>query len=201
MQPLTERQQKILTFIQKFVSDHSYPPTVREVARHFRIAVSSAQDHLGAMRRKGAIARAESLSRSLSVVGAGGSADLVEIPVVGRVAAGEPILAVENIESTMKLPSNMVSSGELFALRVRGDSMTGAGIQDGDYTIVRSQDSADEGDIVVALLEDEATVKRFHRDGRRVILKAENPAYRDREAPDARIVGKVVGLVRSLLNG
>lgn len=198
MQPLTERQQKILAFIQKFVSERGYPPTVREVARHFRIAVSSAQDHLDALKRKGAITRAESMSRSLSIVGSS-SADLVDIPVVGRIAAGEPILAVENIESTMKLPSDMVSSGELFALRVRGDSMTGAGLQDGDYSIVRSQDSAEEGDIVVALLEDEATVKRFHREGRRIVLKAENPAYADREVRDARIVGKVVGLVRSLL--
>src|SRR5207244_7859814 len=123
-------------------------------------------------------------------------ADVVDVPLVGRIAAGGPILAEQNLDETLPMPRELVGSGTLFALIVKGDSMTGAGIMDGDTVVIRQQDSADHGDLVAALIEDEATVKRLSRRGGKVRLMAENPAYEPLEPTEVAILGRVVAVLR-----
>jgi len=180
---LTDRQEKILSFIKKSIQDQGYPPTIREIGEHFGIrSTNGVNDHLKALERKGYLMRGELKSRALSVIEGGrsqagrfprlarrelsavGDGDVVEVPVVGKVAAGEPILAQENITDHVRIDSVLLGDGgrKVFALRVSGDSMIGDGIFDGDYIFVRKQLHAGAGEIVVAMIEDEATVKRFY---------------------------------------
>jgi len=194
---LTEKQQAILDFIQKYLEEHQYPPSVREIGRQFGIYPATVQDHISALQRKGCLQKQRFQSRSISVPE---SARRGGIPVVGSVAAGLPLLAQENIEDTLQMPEKWTAPGA-FLLRVKGDSMVGAHILDGDYVLVHPQADAADGEIVVALIGDEATVKRFQKTERGIALKAENPKFppieiSKTESENFRIVGRVAGVMR-----
>src|SRR5712691_7294304 len=172
MRELTTRQREILNFIRTFSEREGVPPTVREIGARFKVTPRAAFDHLAALERKGALERRSTTgraSRSLVLTDRRRPSDIVEVPILGRVAAGTPLLAEENREGALPLAASVLPGGgeDLFLLRVRGDSMTEAHIVERDLVLVRRQDSAQPGDIVVALLDDEATVKRFLRDGDR----------------------------------
>jgi len=222
-EPLTDRQEKILAFIKKSIQDQGYPPTIREIGEHFGIrSTNGVNDHLKALERKGYLLRGELKSRALSVIDGGrsparllrmsrrelsavGEGEAVQVPVVGKVAAGEPILAQENITDHVRIDSVLLGDGgrKVFALRVSGDSMIGDGILDGDYIFVRKQLQADPGEIVVAMIEDEATVKRFYPEGDRVRFQPSNPRlkpiYVSRDDfRETQIIGVVVGVYRKM---
>jgi repressor LexA len=239
-EPLTERQQKILTFIKKSIQDNGYPPTIREIGEAFGIrSTNGVNDHLKALERKGYLLRGELKSRALSVIDGGASpgfsqkptgrfpaltgarrgggaaleavpeadndSDILDIPVYGKVAAGAPILAQDNITDHVRIGSFLLgdpgSAKKVFALKVSGDSMIGDGIFDGDFIFVRKQLQAASGEIVVALIEEEATVKRFYPEGDRIRFQPSNPRlkpiYVNREDfRDTQIIGVVVGVYR-----
>jgi repressor LexA len=197
---LTDRQRSILDFINESVEDNGFPPSVREIGRHFGIYPATVQDHISALERKGYLQKKKFQSRTLSVPGSLRRPAGNGIPIVGRVAAGLPLLAQENIEDMIQLPKQWAPAGA-FLLKVQGNSMEGAHILDGDYVLVHPQQSAANGEIVVALIGDEATVKRFYRTERGITLKAENAKFEPieierSEAASFRIVGKVMGVLR-----
>ncbi len=217
---LTARQREIFTYIQRRIKE-GYPPTIREIGSKFGFSEKAAHDHLNALEKKKYIGREEGKPRAISILKeadpklqtskwlegqnanpnlAETPRDIIEIPIFGRVAAGTPLLASQNIEGTLPIPTRMVNNHECFALRIIGSSMIGAGILEGDFVIVRRQANADPGDIVVALVEDEATVKRFYIDGERVRLQPENPAIEPAifNVNDVMILGKVIGLHREI---
>ena len=209
MRELTDKQQEVLTFIRGFAAKHGVPPTVREIGGRFRVTPRAAFDHLRALERKGALLRRASAGRtSRALTPAEPAAHTTHaIPILGRVAAGQPLFASENREGVLHVaPASLPGRGEdLFALRVRGESMIQAHICDGDLVLVRRQDSASPNDIVVALVESEAgegeaTVKRYARDGERVVLKPEHPTMApivvDPRRTPVKILGKVVGVLR-----
>ena len=198
---LTKRQQQVLDFITNYIRDEGYPPTVRDIGNEFKISSKGAYDHLIAIEKKGHIKRNPAKPRAIELMDflpgrVPGS--VIEIPVVGKVAAGEPLLANQNIERTISLSSDMIKTEEPFALRIKGDSMIGVGIFEGDYVIVKQQRSAEQGDIVVALIDDEATVKRFYKAGDHINLQPENPWMEPIVVKDVTILGKVIGLFREL---
>ncbi len=195
---LTEKQQNILNFIQDYLETHQYPPSVREIAGNFGIYPATVQDHLSAIERKGFLQKKKFQSRTLAVSSKGRRGG---IPIVGTVAAGVPILAQENIEDVIHLPERWATTGS-FLLKVKGDSMVGAHILDGDYVLVQPQHSARNGEIVVALIGDEATVKRFYKTTQGVTLKAENPAFKDIKISSGDAAGKgfqIVGCVSGVM--
>jgi repressor LexA len=212
MRELTDKQREVLDFIRSFTARYTVPPTVREIGERFRVTPRAAFDHLRALERKGALQRRPSprrTSRALTPIEPAASSTFRTVPILGRIAAGGPRLAEENREGDLPLAASALPGGgeNVFALRVRGDSMIGAHICDGDLVVVRKQDSAQPNEIVVALIdaeggEGEATVKRFLRDGPRVVLKPENPALDpiviDTRERSVRIIGRVVGLIRGL---
>ncbi|MFS8544233.1 MAG: transcriptional repressor LexA [Limnochordales bacterium] len=201
MKDLTPRQRQILEFIKREVQQRGYPPSVREIGQAVGLSSSSTvHGHLGKLEEKGYIRRDPTKPRAIEILEPGGApaTDIVYAPVVGRVTAGEPILAVENIEGYFPLAREFAGNGELFLLQVRGDSMIRAGILDGDYVVVRQQPDALNGEIVVALLGEEATVKRFYRENGQVRLQPENDAYPPILAQDVQILGKVIGVYRRL---
>ena len=209
---LTKRQQEIFEFIKSYSARTGYPPTVRDIGKAVGLASSSTvHAHLANLEKAGLLRRDPSKPRALelldravtgaretaesavrSVVGSAG------LPVVGQVAAGAPVLAEENIEEYVQVPP--VAGGEEgeFVLRVKGDSMIDAGILEGDYVVVRSQDTAADGEIVVALVGEEATVKRFFREADHVRLQPENARLDPIRSPDVQVLGRVVGLFRSV---
>jgi repressor LexA len=199
---LTARQREVLEFITNYIAEKGFPPSVREIGAALEISsLRGVTVHLDAIERKGWIKR-ERTSRGIQVLAPmpGRRKGAESVPVLGTIAAGIPILAVENVESYVFIPEEMAGrSNNLFALRVRGDSMIGDAIAPGDLVIVRAQRSFSNGDLVAALLGDEATVKRARIDQSGVQLVASNPLYEpivvDRD--DSRIIGKVVGLIRS----
>lgn len=198
---LTERQHQILQFINQYSRENGFPPSVREVGSHFGICPATVQDHLKALERKGQLQRKPFQSRTLKLTslppaGAGS----VAIPLVGRVAAGAPIVAEQNPEEMIHLPKAWAPAGS-FLLKVKGSSMEGAHILDGDYVLVHPRQTAANGEIVVVLIGEEATVKRFYRIRERIVLKAENPRFepieiRNDNGDSVRIVGRVVGVLR-----
>jgi len=203
MHELTRRQREILGFIKTFTQRHSVPPTVREIGGRFHVTPRAAFDHLRALERKGHLRRrvtAGRSSRNLTLVERAPATR--EVPVYGRIAAGEPLFAEQNLEGTLPVGVEWLASKgeEVFALKVRGDSMINAHIVEGDLVLVRRQQSAEPGDIVVALLDNEATVKRFTRQGEAIVLKPEHPTMAPilvrQGQKDFKILGKVVGLVR-----
>jgi len=188
-----DRRDRITDFIRQYTREHGYAPSVREIGAAVGIRSTRAvKYHLDVLVEQGVIERTAGRARGLKT-----SARLDSLPLVGRIAAGAPLLAVENIESHVSLSRFQ----DCFLLRVQGESMSGAGIMDGDMVIVRRQPEAHNGDIVVALLGDEATVKRFDRKGDRVTLLPENPDFKpiyvDRDLEDFQVVGVVVGLLRN----
>lgn len=200
---LTDKQRKILECILRHTRECGYPPTVREIGDAVGLrSSSSVHFHLRRLEREGLISRDAVLTRAIRVVSDdpepvehGRAANL---PLVGRVAAGSPLLAVEDVEDTFPVPEAFLEGGDGFVLRVRGDSMIDDGIRDGDYVIVRRQNTADNGDTVVALVDDEATVKRFYRERGRIRLQPANSSVQPIVRGEVGILGKVVGLVRRM---
>jgi len=196
---LTDKQQAILDFINEYVEENGFPPSVREIGRKFGIYPATVQDHISALERKGCLQKKRFQSRTLSVPAS--SRRPPGIPIVGKVAAGQPVLAQENIEDMIHLPKDWAPAGA-FLLKIQGNSMEGAHILDGDYVLVHPQQSASSGEIVVALIGDEATVKRFYKTERGITLRAENPKFdpievERTETPSSfRIVGRVMGVLR-----
>ena len=201
---LTGRQQQILDYIRGEIHRRGFPPSVREIGEAVNLSSSSTvHSHLAALEKKGFIRRDPTKPRALEVLDYRDPERGIDygrvraVPLVGQVAAGLPILAAENIESTMPLPAE-IADDPTFVLRVRGDSMVDAGIFDGDFVVVRQQSTADNGDIVVALVDDEATVKRFYRETDRIRLQPANPTMEPIYARDVAVLGKVVALFRRL---
>lgn len=201
MHDLTPRQREILRFIQSEVMKKGYPPSVREIGSAVGLSSSSTvHGHLGKLEEKGYIRRDPTKPRAIELVHerAISRKEIIHVPVVGRVTAGEPILAVENIEDFFPMPKDFANYEDVFMLRVRGDSMIGAGILDGDYVVVRQQPHAENGDIVVALIGEEATVKRFFREADHIRLQPENPNLDPIRSTNVQILGKVVGVFRKV---
>ncbi|MDR1013983.1 MAG: transcriptional repressor LexA [Coriobacteriales bacterium] len=222
---LSERQQDILDFLEGFIAKNGYPPSVREIGEAVGLSSSSTvHSHLNTLENKGFIRRDPSSARALTITGQGGRRaggrrpseaeghradgqgasldrlprNVVELPVVGRVAAGAPILAEQNVEESFVLPTQVVGDTGSFLLTVKGESMIEAGILDGDYVVVKEQPTANNGEIVVALLDDEATVKTFYREPDRIRLQPENPNMAPIYTRDVTILGKVIALLRTL---
>lgn len=216
---LTSRQRAIFTYIQRRIKE-GYPPTISEIARDFGFSNKAAHDYLTALAKKKYIQREEGKPRAIAILKEadpklesskwlqGHNAnpalseterDVVEIPIFGQVAAGTQLFASQNIEGALPIPTRMVNGYECFALRITGSSMSGVGILDGDFVIVRKQSDADPGDIVVALVNDEATVKRFFLHHRYVRLHPENPDFKPTffDSSEVTILGKVIGLHRA----
>lgn len=217
--PLTERQREVLDFIRVRVRDNHRPPTVREIGDHFEIrSTNGVRVILDALEKKGHLKRSPRLSRGLSVVESDASTleanesatsapttrelEWLRVPLLGRVAAGSPILALEHAEETLVVPRSLLPTRQAFALKVRGDSMQEAGIFDGDIVFAHPQAQAQRGETVVALVGDDATVKDFYPEGDKVRLQPRNGAYSPiwvtSASPDFRILGKVVGVFRTL---
>jgi repressor LexA len=198
---LTERQKEILSFIEQFINKNKYPPTIREISQNYGISVRGAYDHLKALKKKGAIQTDSYRSRSIGIIEREQKTEdelLVEVPVLGTVAAGVPILSDENYEGTVTLPGAFLQSkGSYFALKVRGDSMIDAGIMDGDMAIIRHQQTANTGQIVVAMVDEAVTLKRFYQERNRVKLEAENPNYPPIFTRNIRILGILAHLLRT----
>ncbi len=199
MKKLTVRQKEILDFIEDFIRDRGFPPTLREICARFGIkGPKNAAKHLDALERKGFLRRRANISRGMEVTGGAlpqGKA-AVSIPIAGRVRAGSPHLAIEDITGHVTLDESFFNCKDAFLLKVEGQSMTGAGIGEGDYLIVRPGEEVRGGDIVVAMIDGEATVKRFFREGGTVVLRPENPDFKEmRITPERGDSFSVVGTV------
>ncbi len=210
---LTSRQKEIFDFVRTFIKERGYPPSVREIGQRFGIYPRAVFDHLKALERKGYLKRRGSMSRGLEVLVFQGESDRLsgehvrkrerlqirEIPILGRVAAGKPALAVEHVEGTIPLPAEWAKGKEVFLLKVKGDSMSPFILPD-DYVVVRSQPSAENGDVVVTLIGEEATVKRFFKKGRKIELKPDNERWEtirlEERSGEVHILGKVIGVFR-----
>jgi repressor LexA len=202
---LTERQQQVLEYIRRTVADRGYPPSVREIGDAVGLSSpSTVHSHLSSLVEAGAIKRDPSKPRAIMIVDdtpavAASLPDrLRDVPILGRIAAGTPILAAEHIEDVLTLPVDLIGNEPVFLLQVKGDSMMNAGILDGDLVAIRSQKDAQDGEIVAALIDgEEATVKRLRRRDGKVILESENPAYEPMVFEDGvELVGKVVSVLR-----
>ena len=203
---LTDRQRQVLEFIKTETERQGFPPTVRDIGAAVGLSSSSTvHAHLEALEAKGLIRRDPSKPRALELLSRHDAvpvalkvSNVVQLPVVGSVAAGVPTLAAENIETTMSLPTEVVRDDATFVLRVKGESMIGVGIFDGDYVVVRQQPTAANGDIVVAQIDDEATVKRYFREADRIRLQPENPMMDPIYSRDVTVLGKVVAVFRRM---
>jgi len=206
MEDLTRRQQEVLAGIRLIFAETGHPPTVRELGERLGLRSScTVQRHLEALERKGFIRRNPTKARTIEITRgpkpvsrSAADGGLVSLPIVGTVTAGTPILAIENIDDSLAMPKSLLPDGECFVLRVRGDSMINAGLFDGDMAIVKRQDSADNGDIVVALIDDEATIKRIFRENSRFRLQPENPALEPIVVDQVAVLGKVVLSIHKL---
>ena len=196
MKQMTSRQKEIYDFLEAFIEREGYSPSIREVAGHFGISAMGARDHLLALEKKGYIQSGSNTSRSF-VLSRSKTEEVLDIPILGHVAAGQPLLAEENLNGSVKLPSALFSHSSLFALYVEGDSMINAGIFEGDLAIFHQQEQVENGQIVVAMVEEAVTLKRFYREKSRVRLQAENPEYSPIYASDIRILGRLVHLIRN----
>jgi repressor LexA len=207
-EPLTDRQRAVLEFISSSIEQRGYPPTLREIGEHMGIrSTNGVNDHLKALEKKGYLEREDLKSRALrpiSFEGAGPTGQMVDVPILGRVAAGEPILAIEQAEDTVKVDRFFLGANrEVFALKIKGDSMIEAGIYDGDFIFVKKQLTASRGDIVVAMIGDEATVKYFYPEQDQIVFKPANArlqpiVVRKREWKSVNLIGLVVGVYRRL---
>ncbi|AGA57880.1 MAG: transcriptional repressor LexA [Thermobacillus sp.] len=206
MSRISNRQQAILEFIKREVREKGYPPSVREIGEAVGLASSSTvHGHLDRLEKKGLIRRDPTKPRAIEILDDDNEDQLpfplavTRVPVVGKVTAGAPITATENIEEYFPLPAHFTGDDDVFMLTVKGDSMIEAGIHDGDYVIVRQQQTAQNGDIVVAMTEDdEATVKTFYKERDHIRLQPENPAMEPIRLKHVTILGKVIGLFRSI---
>ena len=199
---LTDKQQQILEFIKHRILEKGYPPAVREICQAVQLrSTSSVHSHLETLERKGYIRRDPTKPRAIEIIDDDfnlARKEIVHIPIVGTITAGEPILAVENIEDYFPMQPDFISIKNTFMLHVRGESMINAGILDGDMVIVQQQPTAENGDIVVAMIEDSATVKRFYKEDGYCRLQPENDSMDPIIVPEVSIIGKVIGLYRSI---
>ena len=192
----SEKQLAILDYIRQEIEQKGYPPSVREICVAVGLkSTSSVHAHLTQLEKKGLLRRDSTKPRAMEVLDGGVSRGR-SVPLVGRVTAGMPILATENIEDYLVLPQSLSGRGDLFALRVQGESMIEAGIMDGDIIVLRQQENADNGDIVVAMIEDEATVKRIYYEDRRVRLQPENSSMSPIYAENVQVLGRLIALFR-----
>ncbi len=205
---LTKRQQEIFDFIRKYSAKYGYPPTVRDIGKAVGLASSSTvHAHLANLEKIGLLRRDPSKPRAIELLdrAVGNAVDSVRsivrpegLPLVGAIAAGQPILAEENIEEHVSIPPEAGGDEGEYLLRVRGDSMRDAGILEGDLVVVHQQETADNGDIVVALVGEEATVKRFFREADHIRLQPENETFEPIRSKEVKVMGRVVGLLRSV---
>ncbi len=210
---LNKREKAILKFIEKQIEINSYPPSVREIGKAVGLkSTATVHGYLAKLEEKGYIKKESQKGRTLKLLkgGAGqnknqsqmkefySGKEMVEVPVIGKITAGAPILAVENITDTFPIPIDFVGNSESFMLTVRGESMIEAGILDGDYILVKRQESANNGEIVVALIEDEATVKTFYKEKDHIRLQPENSTMDPIIVPNCKILGKVSGVFRKM---
>ncbi len=202
MRGITDRQKEVLTFISTYTEENSYPPTVRDISEHFEISLRAVQDHITALQKKGFLSQSQKRARSIKVL-----EDFREktpelfvgkVPLLGSVAAGKPLLSEENLDGYINLTEPFVRPGKsYFALRVRGQSMSNAGILDGDLAVVEQSSNAADGQIVVAVIDDAITLKRYYKESQRVRLQPENPAFQAIYCTDVRIVGILSNIVRT----
>ncbi len=197
---LTKRQSDILEFLKGFIVENGYPPALREIAAYFRIAShKNVAKHLDALDKKGFIRRGKRISRAIEVIDHAAAKDTFLVPILGQVRAGVPHQAVEDISGHVALDSRFFRCKDAFLLKVAGKSMSGAGIEDGDHVLVSRQSHAQNNDIVVALLGDSASVKRFFFDGKTVTLRPENPDFEPvivKSSQEFSIIGKVVSVIK-----
>ena len=203
-QATTDRQQRILDTIRAFTAERGYPPSVREIGERVGLSSSSTvQSHLKTLERRGLLRRDPTKPRALVPADAGGEyangrSNVANVPLIGRVAAGVPITAIENVEDTLALDKTFVRDPNAFMLRVKGNSMIEAAIMDGDYIVVKPAPDAKNGEIVVAMIDGEATVKTFYREASRIRLQPENAAMEPIYADDVTLVGRVEAVIRKL---
>jgi repressor LexA len=199
MKEATKRQEEVLEFIATYIDDHAYSPTIREVADHFSISVKGAHDHLSALKKKGLLKQGDKKPRTMELVKDREDKEFKEIPILGTVAAGRPIMAEENIDGAIRLHKSHLKKGrEYFALKVRGDSMEGAGVMDGDTAIIEQQNVVKNGEIAVVMLDDAVTLKTFYLESARIRLQPENPKYSPIFCSrDLRVLGRLAMVLRS----
>jgi len=211
---LNKREKAILKFIEKHIEANGYPPSVREIGKAVDLrSTATVHGYLSALELKGYIKKENQKGRTLKLLKGGldnmegqevigknaySQKELVDVPVIGKITAGEPILAVENVTDTFPIPIDFVGNSESFMLTVRGESMIEAGILNGDYILVRKQNTATNGEIVVALIEDEATVKTFYKEKDHIRLQPENSTMDPIIVPNCEILGKVIGVFRKM---
>lgn len=209
---LNKREKSILKYIEKQMADVGYAPSVREIGKAVGLrSTATVHGYLAKLEQKGYIKKENQKGRTLRLIKGGAveknkdikkdfytSKELIEVPVIGKITAGEPILAVENVTDTFPIPVDFVGNSESFMLTVRGESMIEAGILDGDYILVKKQNTAENGTIVVALIEDEATVKTFYKEKDHIRLQPENSTMDPIIVPDCQILGKVAGVFRKM---
>ncbi|MBP5569141.1 MAG: transcriptional repressor LexA [Treponema sp.] len=202
MRKITERQKEVLEFISNYAEENAFPPTVREISEHFNVSLRAIQDHISALQKKGFITQGQNRSRSIRVL-----SDIREkepkvfmgkVPILGTVAAGKPLLSEENLDGYVNLTEPFVRPGKnYFALRVRGQSMINAGILDGDLAVIEQTSVAHDGQIIVAVIDDAITLKRYFKEAERVRLQPENPEFKAIYCQDVRIVGILSNIVRT----
>ena len=196
MKTITRRQTEILDFIKDYLVANKYPPTVREIGINFTISPKAAHDHLKALGKKGFITYCSNRSRTIELTQGIEDTETVRIPILGNVAAGTPLNAEEIYDGSVFVPATCLKKGKHFALHVRGESMMGAGIMDGDLAVCLQQPLAENGQIIVAMTEDGVTLKRFFKEKNRVCLQAENPRYPSIYTSDVKILGRLVSIIR-----
>jgi len=199
MKELTDRQRQILTFIAEYIKKNSYPPTIREIADHYGISVKGAHDHITALRKKGHLKQVDKRPRTMGLIHfKPEDLDMLSVPLLGTVAAGMPILSEENYDGNIMLHRSMLRKNKkYFALKIKGDSMSGAGILEGDLAIIEKQSTVRNGEIAVAVIDEAVTLKRFYKESARIRLQAENPAYKPIYSNDVKILGRLFTLIRS----
>jgi len=202
MKTLTDKQEAILDYLKQMIQEDGRPPSLREIMQKFKYkGIKAVEDHLNALENKGYIKRLKGLARGIEIMGMR-TIDTIELPILGRIAAGTPILAEENLEGTIAIDKSWVKDRNSFILHVKGNSMIEAGIHDGDYAIIKQNYSPENHDIVVALIDNEATLKRFYKKDNKIILKPENssmdPIIIECGKSNIMIIGKLTGIYRQL---
>jgi repressor LexA len=202
MKGITDRQKEVLTFISGFTEENGYPPTVREISEHFQISIRAVQDHIIALQKKGYLSQSQKRSRSIRVLSDMRDKEQLpyvsKVPLLGTVAAGKPLLCEENLDGYVNLTEPFVRPGKsYFALRVRGQSMINAGILEGDLAIIEQSEIAADGQIIVAVIDDAITLKRYYKETDRIRLQPENPDFQAIYCQNVRIVGILSNIVRT----
>ena len=202
MRQITDRQREVLTFIANFTEENVYPPTVREISEHFGISLRAVQDHIAALQKKGYLSTEQKRSRSIKVLvderEKAPKVDMEKVPLLGTIAAGKPLLSEENLDGYVNLTEPFIHPGKsYFALRVRGTSMINAGILEGDLAVIEQCETAIDGQIVVAILDEAITLKRYYKEASRIRLQPENPDFQPIYTQDVRIAGTLSSIVRT----